>query len=118
MNPFGVHHEPVTKAYKNIMGRLGRARQYDKATVEHSTMGEKMRGHALEFRQQAGLIGSGHLRRIPADRRQQWLSSPGGNKYGSSKPMTNREARRELKQGAQGLYDAIGREGRAKKVLP
>ena len=44
------------------------------------------------------------------------LSGPHSTKYG--KPGTRHEVLRQQKVGAQGIYDTLGRQGRAKKVLP
>jgi len=107
--------KPVAKAFVKLRPKLARGLE-DEGVKAHLTMNQKMRRHAVQARMGAGGQGQSVLRRMPAERREAMLSGPHSTKYG--KPGTRHEVLRQQKVGAQGIYDTLGRQGRAKKVLP
>lgn len=115
ISAFGVEHGAFSKAYRKLFPKLA-AGLHDDAVGRHLTMNEKMRRHAVQARMGAGGQGLRVIRRKPAEAGQQMLDQPHSTKYG--KPDTRRGTLRQQKVGAQGMYDALGREGRKNKVLP
>ena len=53
MNPFGVHHEPLSKAYKNIAGRLARTRNFPK---KDDSLADRMGVNYTQWREKSGFL--------------------------------------------------------------
>ena len=115
ISAFGIDHT-VSKAYVKLRPKLGAGLE-DEAVKAHGTMNEKLRRHALQARMTAGGQGQSIIRRLPSEAgRKEMLSQPYQGKR--LKADTRHGALRQMKQGAQGIYDTLGRQGRKKRVLP
>src|SRR4051812_4687479 len=114
ISAFGVEHT-VSKSFVKLRPKLS-AGLGDAKVLRHGTMDEKLRRHAVQHRMTAG--GQGHriMRRMAPEAREKMLNQPYQGKYTTTGPR--REVLSQMKVGAHGIYDAIGREGRKNKVLP
>jgi len=115
LSAFGIDHGEVSKAFVKLRPKLGRGLE-DEAVKTHLTMNQKLRRHAVQARMGAGGQGHSIMRRQTPEAREAFANQPHKGKYTTE--GTRLEVLRQQKIGAQGIYDTLGRQGRAKKVLP
>ena len=114
MSAFGVEHT-ISKSFVKLRPKLGKGLE-DKKVLAHGTMNEKLRRHALQARMTSGGQGHSIMRRQTPEAREKFGNMP--YKHKQTREGTRLKVLREMKVGAHGIYDALGRQGRKNKVLP